>query len=422
MEPRPRETILGLSLSELRALAVDLGEAPFRGNQLYGWIYAKKAADLEEMTNVPKGFRRALAERFILGRRKPRSVAVSSDGTRKYLFPVGEPPETGAPASAGPAKLAPAPEPLPAVAPGAVESALIPEGERLTLCVSTQVGCRRGCLFCQTGKQGFQGNLDPGDILNQLLSLPEREEVTNIVFMGMGEPLDNLEATLRALELLTDPEGIGLSSRRITVSTVGVHPALERFLETTKVNLAVSLHSPFPQERRALMPVEASHPLSETIALLRSRREDTARKLSMEYTLFAGLNDTPRHAEALARLLSGLSVRVNLIPYHPIDAGGETTGQRTADRGTAGSAGLDLRPPSPGAVAAFQQELRNRGLRTFTRRSRGQDIGAACGMLWTAGIGAAAGSPAPGTGSGRAGDGGGLPRLEIEPLSSDLDR
>lgn len=402
MEPATLESILGFSLSELRALAADLGEAPFRGNQLYGWIYAKKAADFEEMTNLSKGFRQALAERFVLGRREPRSVAVSSDGTRKYLFPVGEDPAaesaTGGPASA-----------RPAVTPGAVESALIPEGERLTLCVSTQVGCRRGCFFCQTGKQGFHGNLDPGDILNQLLSLPERDEVTNIVFMGMGEPLDNLEATLRALELLTDPEGVGLSSRRITVSTVGIHPALEQFLDATKVNLAVSLHSPFPTERRELMPVEASHPLSRTIALLRRRREDTARKLSMEYTIFGGLNDTPRHAEAVARLLSGLSVRVNLIPYHPIDAGGKGTGQGTTGRGTPGKQppeppGSELEPPSAAAVEGFQQELRDRGLRTFTRRSRGQDIGAACGMLWTGG------------------NGGGVAGLEIEPLSPDLDR
>jgi 23S rRNA (adenine2503-C2)-methyltransferase len=394
----PHPPLVGLSLADLRSVAVDLGEAPFRGNQLYGWIYGKKAANFEVLTNLSKGFRQALAERFVLGRREPLSVAVSSDGTRKYLFPVGEPPATGAPATGDPAA---GPPPT---APGAVESALIPEGERLTLCLSTQVGCRRGCLFCQTGKQGFQGNLGTGDILNQFLSLPERDEVTNIVFMGMGEPLDNLDATLRSLELLTDPEGIGLSSRRITVSTVGIHPALEEFLEATKVNLAVSLHSPFPEERRALMPVEASHPLSKTIALLRRRREDTARKLSMEYTLFAGLNDTPRHAEALARLLSGLSLRVNLIPYHPIDAGGGTTRPGTTGRGTADSAGLDLRPPSPAAVAAFQQELRNVGLRTFTRRSRGQDIGAACGMLWTGG------------------NGGGFPRLEVEPLSSNLDR
>ncbi len=387
MESSPRAPILGLSLSELRTLAADLGEPPFRGNQLYGWIYAKKAADFEEMTNVPKGFRRALAERFVIGRREPRSVAVSSDGTRKYLFPVAEFPATGFPATAR---------------SGAVESALIPEGERLTLCVSTQVGCRRGCLFCQTGKQGFHGNLGPGDILNQFFSLPERDDVTNIVFMGMGEPLDNPEATLRALELLTDPDGVGLSSRRITVSTVGIHPALETFLEATKVNLAVSLHSPFAEERRTLMPVEASHPLAKTIALLRRRREDTLRKLSMEYTLFSGLNDTPGHAEAVARLLTGLSVRVNLIPYHPIDAG------------------LDLRPPSPTTVEAFQQELRGRGLRTFTRRSRGQDIGAACGMLWTAGPGNAG----LGTGvvSETGGNGGRFSGLEIEPLSPDLDR
>ncbi len=372
MDPIPRTPILGLSLSELRSLAVELGEPPFRGNQLYGWIYAKRAADFEEMTNVPKGFRRTLAERFVIGRREPRSVAVSSDGTRKYLFPVAE-------------------------SPGAVETALIPEGERLTLCVSTQVGCRRGCLFCQTGKQGFQGNLGPADILNQFFSLPESDEVTNIVFMGMGEPLDNPEATLRALELLTDPQGIGLSSRRVTISTVGIHPAIETFLEATKVNLAVSLHSPFTEERRALMPVEASHPIAKTIALLRRRREDTLRKLSMEYTLFSGLNDTPGHAEAVDRLLTGLSVRVNVIPYHPIDAG------------------LDLQPPSPATVEAFQQELRRRGLRTFTRRSRGQDIGAACGMLWTAGIGA-------GLGTGPGGNGCGFSGLEIEPLPPDLDR
>ncbi len=325
------------------------GEAAFRGNQLYNWIYRRNASSVADMANLPERFRNRLAARFgieAVGRSRPTSLRTSEDGTRKYLFGVFG---TGL----------------------RVESAIIPEGNRLTLCLSTQVGCRRGCRFCQTGRQGFDANLTPGDILNQYLSLPERDAITSVVYMGMGEPLDNLEATLRSLELLTDADGIGMGAGRITLSTVGIHPGLRQFLDAFGVNLALSLHSPFAEERRDLMPVEEAHPAAQSLQLLRSRREDLRRKLSVEYTLFAGVNDTIRHARELARQLAGLRVRVNLIPYHPID--GAAPGDAT------------LRPSGPDSIHAFQEELTSRGLRTFVRRSRGQDISAACGMLSTAG-------------------------------------
>ena len=351
----------------------ELGEPRFRGDQIASWLYRQEVASFGEMTNLPAPLRARLPREFAHGRREPLSASQSADGTRKYLFPVGPElparettPDNGSRPSGPRPAAGPRSEPVPAPLGAAVETALIPQSDRLTLCVSTQAGCRRGCRFCQTGKQGFHGDLTAGEIVNQLLSLPARRDVTNVVFMGMGEPLDNLTATLRALELLTSPWAIGMSAQRITVSTVGIHPALESLLDATKVNLAVSLHSPFPTERRELLPVEVSHPLSSTLELLRRRREDRHRKLSMEYTIFDGVNHSPAHAKELARLLSGLSVRVNLIPYHPL---------REAQGG--------LRSPGNEAVAIFQQELRDRGIRTFIRRSRGEDIGAACGMLWT---------------------------------------
>ena len=245
-----------------------------------------------------------------------------------------------------------------------MEAAWIPEAHRSTLCLSVQVGCKMGCLFCMTGKQGFQGQLSAGEILNQYHSLPERAQVTNIVYMGMGEPLDNLASVMDSLEVLCADYGFGLSPTRITVSTVGLLPALRTFLEGSKCHLAISLHTPFVEERRRLMPVENVYPLSEVLEELRSTHLPGQRRVSFEYILFDRLNDTPRHARELARILRGIRCRVNLITFHPIP-------------------GTPLAPSPRDTMLQFEAHLREHGIITTIRHSRGQDIAAACGMLST---------------------------------------
>ncbi len=333
-----KEPLLGHTGADLEAVARRLGEAPFRGRQLRDWLYRRYTANFDAMDNLPKAFRARLDEQYTPGSLGPVRVSASADGTRKYLFPTRH--------------------------GGFVEAALIPEGKRSTLCLSTQVGCRRSCTFCQTARQGFQGNLSAGEIVNQYHSIPERDTITNIVYMGMGEPLDNIEGTLASLELFTDREAYRLAPRRITLSTVGIHPQLERFLDASPVNLAISLHTPFPDERRRIMPVENAHPIEETLRLIRSRREDRQRRVSFEYTMFAGLNDTPKHIDGISKLLNGLAVRINLIPFHRLE-------------------GSSLAPTSTDEIETFAERLRAKGFRASIRRSRGQDIEAACGMLWT---------------------------------------
>ncbi|MEX2443872.1 MAG: 23S rRNA (adenine(2503)-C(2))-methyltransferase RlmN [Alkalispirochaeta sp.] len=333
--------LLGLSRSQLEELAHSYGEPEYRGRQVFHWIYRKHAESFEGMQNLPARLRSLLTEHHTIGTIPPVHVNESEDGTRKYLFPT----QHG----------------------GFVEAALIPESSRTTLCLSTQVGCRRSCTFCQTARQGFQGNLSAGEIINQYHSVPEWEAITNIVYMGMGEPLDNFDGAMASLGLFTDPNGYALPPRRLTLSTVGIHPELRDFLEHPNaegVSLAVSLHSPFPEERRRIMPVENANPIEETLRLIRTGREDRNRRVSFEYTMFAGVNDTTAHVDGIAKLLNGLSVRINLIPYHELD-------------------GTNLRPTPPEEIDAFAEKLREKGFRTSVRHSRGQDINAACGMLWT---------------------------------------
>lgn len=333
-----REPLCGMTVPAMEELATRLGQPRFRGKQLYHWIYQKGASTFDSMHTLPQRFRDSLQEIATIGTSDPVRVSESHDGTKKYLFPT----QHG----------------------GFVETAWIPEGKRGTLCISTQVGCRRSCTFCQTARQGFQGNLSAGEILNQYHSVPDRSSITNVVYMGMGEPLDNIEATLDSAAIFTDTDAYGLAPRRITLSTVGIHPHLATFLDASTANLAVSLHNPFPEERRRLMPVENANPIEETVRLVRSRREDKTRRVSFEYTMFAGLNDTPRHIDGISKLLNGLSVRVNLIPFHQIE-------------------GSPLRPTVPAEIERFAEGLRAKGFPTSIRRSRGQDINAACGMLWT---------------------------------------
>lgn len=333
-----KEPLYGKTMSGLLRVAEETGLPAFAARQLADWLYKKHAESFQEMLNIPKEARARLDERYTLEVRSHLQVAQSADGTRKYLFPSGE--------------------------RGFVEAAFIPEEKRATLCLSVQVGCKMGCLFCMTGRQGFQGNLSSGEILNQYRSLPERERVTNIVYMGMGEPLDNLDNVLESLEILTSSYGYGMSPTRITVSTVGLLPAMERFLDTSRCHLAVSLHSPFDEERRSLMPVQNVHPMKDVLAVLRERAVRGQRRVSFEYIMFSGVNDSPRHAAELVRILNGIRCRVNLIPFHPVP-------------------GAPLTPSPPEAMESFKKILNDKGVLATIRQSRGLDIAAACGLLST---------------------------------------
>ena len=331
-----REQLLGKTPVELKDIALKVGLPAFTGKQIAQWMYGRKVRSIDEMTNISKVGRERLKEEYSLGVTLPSACQVSSDGTKKYLFPVGE--------------------------GNAVEAVMIPDEDRKTLCVSSQAGCRMGCRFCMTGRQGFHGNLTAADILSQFIAIDEAAELTNAVFMGMGEPLDNFGNVMRAIEVLTADWGFGWSPKRITLSTIGVLPNLRKYLESTRCHLAVSLHNPFPDERAEMMPVQKAWPVQEVIEMIREYDFTGQRRVSFEYTMFAGLNDDKRHADALIRLLRGLECRVNLIRFHKIpDAPFETTPQIIMER--------------------FRDRLSNHGITCTIRASRGEDILAACGML-----------------------------------------
>ena len=333
------DTLLGKTSNELREVVAQVGLPAFTAGQIASWMYQRGASSFDEMTNISKKGREALAERYEVGRRAPIDVQRSVDGTAKYLFPV----------SCG----------------GHVETVFIPDGERGTVCVSCQVGCKMGCKFCMTGRQGFHGHLTPGDILNQLYSMPEREQITNVVFMGQGEPFDNLDTILRATELLQADYGWAWSPKRITVSTVGLKKGMERFLAESQCHLAVSLHNPFPDERQEMIPAEKAWSLREFIPLLRKYDWTHQRRLSFEYTVFHRHNDTPRHVRELCRLLGRMECRVNLIRCHEIPES-------------------PFKPAPESTMEWMRDELNKHGITTTIRASRGQDIFAACGLLSTA--------------------------------------
>lgn len=331
--------LLGKNMDELRLVAQTVGLPAFAAKQMAQWIYAHGVADIDEMTNISKQARAKLKEQYSVGRRAHSLVQTSVDGTRKYLFPT----ESG----------------------HFVESVFIPDRDRATLCVSSQVGCKMGCQFCMTGRQGFDGQLSAGDILNQIYSLPEREQLTNIVFMGQGEPFDNLDAVLRATELLTADYGLAWSPRRITVSTVGLRKGMERFLRESQCHLAVSLHNPFPAERAAMMPAEKAWSLTEFLPMLAQEDWTGQRRLSFEYIVFEGLNDSKAHARELVRLLAPLHCRVNLIRFHSIPDS-------------------PFRGASEFTMTSLRDYLSRHGITATIRASRGEDIMAACGLLNTA--------------------------------------
>ena len=331
-----KESLLGKTPDELREVALKVGLPAFAGKQLAGWLYGRRVRSIDEMTNISKAGREKLGEEYDLGVTMPSTCQVSKDGTKKYLFPMN--------------------------AGDAVEAVMIPDDDRKTLCVSSQAGCRMGCKFCMTGRQGFHGNLSVAMILSQFIAIDEAADLTNAVFMGMGEPLDNYVNVKRAIDVLTADWGFGWSPKRITLSTIGVLPNLRRYLDETRCHLAVSLHNPFPEERASIMPVQKAWPAEDVINLIREYDFTGQRRVSFEYTMFAGLNDTKRHADALIRLLKGMECRVNLIRFHKIpDAPYETSPQIVME--------------------SFRDRLSNHGITCTIRASRGEDIMAACGML-----------------------------------------
>ena len=342
-----KKILMGMTTSELKDAVRQLGMPAFTGGQIAQWLYAKHVSSIDEMTNISQRNRALLSEHYEVGAMPPIERQQSKDGTVKYLFPVrciGRPsPNTQR----------------------FVETVFIPDADRATLCVSSQVGCKMNCLFCQTGKQGWQGNLTTADILNQVYALPERDRLTNIVFMGQGEPMDNLDAVLRTTQILTAPDGYAWSPKRITVSSVGVRQKLKRFLDESQCHVAISLHSPLPEERARLMPAQRAMPISEVVALLRTYDFTHQRRCSFEYICFGGLNDSTAHAREIVRLTEGLECRINLIRFHPIP-------------------NVDLPATDEQRMTALRDYLTRHGLFATIRASRGQDILAACGLLSTA--------------------------------------
>lgn len=334
--------LLGHTLAQLKDIAVGLGLPGFVGKQMADWLYKKRVTQIDHMTNLSKAAREKLNERYVVGRTAYTQVTVSKDGTKKYLFPS----HTGT----------------------FIEAVMIPADDRYTLCVSSQAGCKMGCKFCMTGRMGFKGNLEVAEIISQYLEVDENNLLTNTVFMGMGEPLDNLDNVLQAIEVLTSDWGFGWSPKRITLSTIGVNAGNEsplyRFLNESKAHLAVSLHNPLPDERALIMPMEKPFPIHRTLEIIRQYDFTGQRRVSFEYIMFNHFNDTKAHADAIARLLRGLECRVNLIRFHAIpDSPLETS-------------------PMP-VIEAFKERLNAAGVTATVRASRGEDVFAACGMLST---------------------------------------
>ncbi|WP_455961673.1 23S rRNA (adenine(2503)-C(2))-methyltransferase RlmN [Bacteroides bouchesdurhonensis] len=331
--------LLGMTLIELQSVAKKLGMPSFAAKQIASWLYDKKVTSLDEMTNLSLKYRELLKENYEVGAYTPVDEMRSVDGTVKYLYRVGE--------------------------NEFVEAVYIPEDDRATLCVSSQVGCKMNCKFCMTGKQGYTANLTANQIINQVHSLPERDKLTNVVLMGMGEPLDNLDEVLKALEIMTAPYGYAWSPKRITVSTVGLRKGLQRFIEESDCHLAISLHSPLSTQRSVLMPAERAFSITEIVELLKNYDFSKQRRLSFEYIVFKGLNDSQVYAKELLKLLRGLDCRINLIRFHAIP-------------------GVNLEGADMETMIRFRDYLTSHGLFTTIRASRGEDIFAACGMLSTA--------------------------------------
>lgn len=337
--PVGTKNLYGFHLAELQQLACDSGEKAFRGTQLWEWLQVKHAANWDSMVNVPKTFREKLAENYSIFIGDVVEVAGAPGDTQKLLIRFTD--------------------------DDWVESVLLPGRERWTVCVSTQAGCRMGCAFCASSKAGFSRNLSAGEIVAQViqakLHLGERPD--NVVFMGMGEPMDNYEETLRAIRILNHPDGLQIGARRLTLSTAGVVPGIEKLAdEGIQFELSVSLHAPNPDIRRGLMPIENKWGMDTLLAACRAYTKKTKRIITFEYTLVKGINDQPEHAQELARRLKPFPCRVNLIPLSPVkEFDGETSDRKS--------------------ILEFQRILTRRGLNVTLRDSKGKSITSACGQL-----------------------------------------
>ena len=330
--------LLGMTLDELKTVANECGLPKFAAKQIADWLYKKKAVSIDQMTNISAANRKLLSEKYDIGQSAPVEFQTSKDGTVKYLFHT--------------------------TCGKFIESVMIPDEERFTLCISSQVGCKFNCLFCMTGKQGFGGNLSANEIMNQIFSVKESDKLTNVVFMGMGEPFDNYSEVSKCLEIMTSEYGLGWSPKRITVSTTGIIPALKCFLDESNAHLAISIHSPFHEQRQSIMPVEKAYPFTEVLELLRQYDWSKQRRLSFEYIMFDGFNDSLVYAKEMVRLLKGTGCRVNLIRFHAIP-------------------NVDLRSSNFEKMEQFRDYLNSKGILCTIRSSRGEDISAACGMLST---------------------------------------
>ena len=328
--------MIGMTLADLERVAAECSLPRFAAGQMARWLYVRRVSSIDEMTDISLAGRERLKAAYCVGKTVPKLRTVSVDGTVKYLFD--------------------------GVGSRDIETVMIPDGDRATLCVSSQAGCKMNCSICMTGRQGFHGNLTARDIINQIMSVQESERLTNIVFMGMGEPMDNPQAVEQAIEVMTSRWGFAWSPKRITVSSIGKLDVLRHLIENTQVHIAISVHSPFSAEREGLMPVEKAYPLTAVIDLLRHYDWAHQRRLSVEYIMWRGVNDDLRHADALARLLRGMSCRVNLIRFHAFE-------------------GVDLQSATERTMVAFRDRLNERGITATIRASRGEDIMAACGML-----------------------------------------
>ena len=338
-----KESLIGMSLSQLTEVAAKGRMPRFVANQLADWIYDKGVTEFSEMRNISRKNLDWLEDNFVIGREKPADMVKSSDGTVKYLFKNDR---------------------------GQLyESVYIPDRDRATLCVSSQIGCKMNCYFCATGKMGFKANLSTAQIINQILSIPTPAQLkaglrplSNIVFMGMGEPLDNWANVKKAIDIITSPWGLKWSPRRVTVSTVGKLPELKDLIEMTNVNIALSLHTPDMEERRAMMPAQKAFPVKEVLNIIKGYDFSGQRRFSVEYIMWKGVNDDMEHARMLARLLQGLDCRVNLIRFHEVE-------------------GVVLKSASDERMIMFRNYLNSKGIVATIRASRGEDIMAACGML-----------------------------------------
>ena len=339
MSHTPKEPLYGKTLEQLQEICAELKLPRFNAKQIARWLYVRRVQDLSEMTDLSLAARSALEAKYSIGLVAPIKESVSQDGTKKYLFQIDQ--------------------------NSYIEAAYIPDGERATLCVSSQVGCRMGCRFCATGRQGLQRSLSTNEILNQILSIPESQKLTNLVFMGMGEPLDNMDNVMQTLDIITSPWGMAWSPTRITLSTAGVGKNLRRFLEQSKVHLAISLHNPFHDQRKEIMPIENAYPIQDIMDILKEYDFSGQRRVSFEYIVMEGLNDSHAHIKELCRLLNGVKCRINLIRFHKIPDSPYFS-------------------PNNEKMIRFRDTLTAKGIQTTIRASRGEDIKAACGLLSTA--------------------------------------